>query len=203
LPGRNGRCYAFAPFPCGSTDTTLADPHQLTDHEGTFLSLVLRIQPTTAYQVTKIYEASPVNNFNTSKGKIYPLIRRLTERGLLSKQLVEGDGRGTEALLCTRVGETAVRAWVRQIRDTHVLLDDPLRTKVQSFGLLTREEQIAWIAEAKARLHGKLNELEQYRSEVDAPFKDFLHDNAVSTTRARLDWLDRMLIGIVGSASRD
>ena len=173
-------------------------PHSLTDHEGTFLSLVLRIQPTTAYQVTKIYEASPVNNFNTSKGKIYPLIRRLTERGLLAKQLVEGDGRGTEALLCTKEGEKAVRAWVRQIRDTHVLLDDPLRTKVQSFGLLTKEEQIAWIAEAKALLHGKLAELEAYRSEVDVPHKDFLHDNAVSMTRARLDWLDRMLIGIVG-----
>ena len=173
-------------------------PHALTDHEGTFLSLVLRIQPTTAYQVTKIYEASPVNNFNTSKGKIYPLIRRLTERGLLAKQLVEGDGRGTEALLCTKAGEKAVRTWVRQIRDTHVLLDDPLRTKVQSFGLLTKEEQIAWIAEAKAMLHGKLAQLEAYRSEVDVPYKDFLHDNAVSTTRARLDWLDRMLIGIVG-----
>ena len=44
----------------------------LTDHEGTFLSLVLRIQPATAYQVIKIYEESPVSNFNTSKGKIYP-----------------------------------------------------------------------------------------------------------------------------------
>ena len=106
--------------------------------------------------------------------------------------------RGTEALNCTRAGEKAVRAWVRQIRDTHVLLDDPLRTKVQSFGLLTKEEQIAWIAEAKALLHGKLTELEAYRGEVDVPYKDYLHDNAVSTTRARLDWLDRMLIGIVG-----
>lgn len=181
------------------TGKGLADTHQLTDHEGTFLSLVLRIQPTTAYQVAKIYEASPVNNFNTSKGKIYPLIRRLTERGLLAKQLVEGDGRGTEALHCTKAGEKAVRTWVRQLRDTHVLLDDPLRTKVQSFALLTREEQIAWVAEAKALLHGKLAELERYRTEVDAPFKEFLHDNAMSTTRARLDWLDRVLIGIVDS----
>lgn len=179
-------------------DSNLAESHALTDHEGTFLSLVLRIQPTTAYQVTKIYEASPVNNFNTSKGKIYPLIRRLTEHGLLAKQLVEGDGRGTEALHCTNAGEMAVRAWVLQVRDTHILLDDPLRTKVQSFGLLTREEQITWIAEAKALLHGKLAELERYREEVDAPFKEFLHDNAVTTTRARLDWLDRMLIGIAG-----
>ena len=174
----------------------MADIQLLTDHEGTFLALVLRIQPTTAYQVARIYEASPVSNFNTSKGKIYPMIRRLTERGLLGKQSVEGDGRGTEALHCTKAGEQAVRTWVRQIRDTHVLLDDPLRTKVQSFGLLSREEQIAWIAEAKRLLHGKLADLEAYRDEVDAPFKDLLHDNAVSTTRARLDWLDRMLIGI-------
>ncbi len=177
----------------------MADRGQLTDHEGTFLSLVLRIQPTTAYQVTKIYAASPVSNFNTSKGKIYPLIRRLTARGLLGKNQVEGDGRGTEALHCTKAGEKAVRTWVRQLRDNHVLLDDPLRTKVQSFGLLSSDEQIAWIAEAKALLHGKMAELEAYRAEVDVPFKDFLHDNAVSATRARLDWLDRVLIGIVSA----
>lgn len=176
----------------------MADIHQLTDHEGTFLSLVLRIQPTTAYQVTRIYEASPVSNFNTSKGKIYPLIRRLTEHGLLAERAVEGDGRGTRALHCTKAGEKAVRAWVCQLRDTHVLLDDPWRTRVQSFGLLSRDEQVAWIARAKALLHGKLAELEAYRAEVDAPYKDFLHDNAVSSTRGRLDWLDRMLIDIVG-----
>src|ERR1044071_4319465 len=89
---------------------TLADNHLLTDHEGTFLALVLRIQPTTAYQVAKVYEASPVSNFNTSKGKIYPLIRRLTEHGLLARSEVEGDGRGTEMLRCTKAGEKAVRA---------------------------------------------------------------------------------------------
>ena len=175
----------------------MAEIQQLTDHEGTFLALVLRIQPTTAYQVTRIYEASPVSNFNTSKGKIYPMIRRLTERGLLGKSQIEGDGRGTEALHCTKAGEKAVRAWVRQVRDSHVLLDDPLRTKVQSFGLLSRDERVAWIAGAKALLHDKLVELEAYRAEVDVPFKEFLHDNAVSVTRARLDWLDRVLIGIV------
>jgi DNA-binding PadR family transcriptional regulator len=175
----------------------LAGKYDLTDHEGTFLSLVLRIQPATAYQVTKIYEESPVSNFNTSKGKIYPLIRRLVERGLLAKKLVPGDGRGAEALSCTAEGRKAVREWVGEIRPTHLLLDDPLRTKVQSFGLLGREEQIAWIVEVKEQLHAKLNELEAYKREVDVPFKDYLHDNAVQSIRARMDWLDRMLFGIM------
>jgi len=175
----------------------LAGKYELTDHEGTFLSLVLRIQPATAYQVTKIYEESPVSNFNTSKGKIYPLIRRLADRGLLAKKQVPGDGRGAEALSCTEEGKKAVREWVGQIRPTHLLLDDPLRTKVQSFGLLSREEQIAWIVDVKEQLHAKLGELEAYKKEVDVPFKDFLHDNAVQSIRARMDWLDRMLFGIM------
>jgi DNA-binding PadR family transcriptional regulator len=175
----------------------LAGTYDLTDHEGTFLSLVLRIQPATAYQVTKIYEESPVSNFNTSKGKIYPLIRRLVGRGLLAKREVPGDRRGTEELICTAEGKKAVREWVGQIRPTHLLLDDPLRTKVQSFGLLDREEQIAWIVEVKELLHTKLAELEAYKKEVDAPFKDFLHENAVQSVRARMDWLDRMLFGIM------
>ena len=32
------------------------------------------MQPATAYQISKIYAESPVSNFGTSKGKIYPLI---------------------------------------------------------------------------------------------------------------------------------
>ncbi len=181
----------------GMRGTSLAGKYDLTDHEGTFLSLVLRIQPATAYQVTKIYEESPVSNFNTSKGKIYPLIRRLVERGLLAKRPVPGDGRGAEELLCTAKGEQAVRDWVMQIHPTHILLDDPLRTRVQSFGLLSQDEQIAWIVEVKEQLHAKLAELEAYRKEVEVPYKDFLHDNAVQSVRARMDWLDRMLFGIM------
>jgi DNA-binding PadR family transcriptional regulator len=176
----------------------LEDSRSLTDHEGTFLSLVLRLQPITAYQVTKIYEQSPVSNFNTSKGKIYPLIRRLEEGGLIEKRAVSGDRRGTEVLSCTRAGRAAVKAWVKEIRATHLLLDDPLRTKVQSFALLGEQERLDWVVAAKASLHEKLGELEAYGKEVEVPFKEFVHDNAVSSIRARMDWLDRMLFGLMG-----
>ena len=102
-------------------------------------------------------------------------------------------------MFCTEAGKAAVRVWVLQIRDSHVLLDDPLRTKVQSISLLTRDEQVAWIMEAKQRLLDKLAELDSYRKEVDVPYKDFLHDNAVQATRARMDWLDRMLLSVMSS----
>lgn len=169
----------------------------LTDDEGTFLALLLRVRQATAYQLSKIYEESPVSNFGTSKGKIYPLIRRLKERGLLSTRTVRGDARGTKFLECTSEGQQAVRHWIKQIRPGHLLLEDPLRTKIQSFDLLSRDEQIEWIAEVKSRLLEKLEELDTYAKTVDVPFKEYVHDSAVSSIRSRMDWLDRVLHFIV------
>ena len=180
------------------------DPElDLSDHEGTFLALVLRIQPVTAYEVSRIYEESPVSNFNTSKGKIYPLIRRLSERGLLAKQPVPGDARGTEMLSCTERGRDAVRAWVMALRPSHLLLEDPLRTKVQSFDLLSGPERIAWILAAKEALDGHFERLESYGESVSVPFQDFVHDNAVRSVRARIAWLDRMLATLLREADKD
>lgn len=164
----------------------------LTDDEGTFLALLVRVQPATAYQLSKIYAESPVSNFGTSKGKIYPLIRRLKARGLIVSRRVTGDARGSELLQSTRGGREAVRVWVKHIRPTHLLLEDPLRTMVQSFDLLSREEQIAWIENASAGLQRKLAELEAYAAGVTVPYKEQVHDNAVSSIRCRLEWLDRL-----------
>ena len=164
----------------------------LTDDEGAFLALLIRVQPATAYQISKIYEDSPVSNFGTSKGKIYPLIRRLKQRGLLKSEAVAGDARGTEQLKSTRKGRNAVRRWVKEIRPDHLLLEDPLRTKLQSFDLLDVEEKLAWIASAKAQLREKLEQLETYAAAVTVPYKDEVHDNAVTAVEARLAWFDRV-----------
>ena len=174
----------------------------LTDHEGTFLALVLRIGPTTAYQVSKIYADSPVSNFNTSKGKIYPLITRLAERGLIERLSRKGSERG-ELLRCTAAGESAVRDWVKELRPSHLLLEDPLRTKVQSFGLLTAEEQIEWVLETKSALEAHLEKLDAYEQEVTVPHHGHVHDNAVRSMRARIAWLDRMLADLVRNRRSD
>ena len=175
---------------------------RLTDSEGTLLALVVRAQPITAYQIARVYDRSPVTNYNTSKGKIYPMIRRLTADGLLRAEAMRGDARGTEQLSCTSAGQAAVRNWVMDLRPNHLLLDDPLRTKVQSFDLLTVQERLEWIADAKAGLRSKLQELEAYGRDVTVPFKEAVHSNALNSIRARLDWLDELLIGLVKSKAR-
>lgn len=164
---------------------------RLTQDEGTFLALLARVQPATAYQLSKIYAESPVSNFGTSKGKIYPMIRRLKERGLIGARALD-DARNSEVLRCTAKGKEAVRAWLKHIRPTYLLPEDPLRTMLQSFDLLNRHEQAEWIAKARDALKAKLDELERYGATVHVPYHEQVHDNAVSALNSRLAWLDRV-----------
>ena len=171
----------------------MIESQNLTDNEATLLALLVRAGPMTAYQVAKVYEDSPVSNFSTSKGKIYPLIRRLRERGMVDARRVSGDARGTELLQSTSDGRRAVRDWVKETRPSHLLLEDPLRTKVQSFDLLSRDERIEWVLEMKAQLLDRMEQIEEYGRHVEVPFQDFVHDNAVRSLRSRMDWLETIL----------
>jgi DNA-binding PadR family transcriptional regulator len=168
----------------------------LTDNEGTLLGLVERVQPVTTYQISRIYDDSPVSNFNTSKGKLYPLIKRLTALKLLRGEKVENDRRGSELLYCTSEGKEALRVWLKQVRPQHLLLEDPLRTKVQSFNLLSNEDKIQWVATMRSQLLQKLEELEKYGEEVTVPYQDLVHANAVASIESRLSWLDKVLLAV-------
>jgi DNA-binding PadR family transcriptional regulator len=162
----------------------------MTDSEGAILTLVLRQQPITAYQIGKAFDASPVHTLNTSKGTLYPLIHRLHDRGLLEAESVPGDHRGTQRFSCTEVGKQAIKRWVLTIRDEHELLHDPLRKKLQGFDLLSSSEQAGWVESAQRRLRRKLEEVEKWPSDVEGTFGDLVKESAKSALKARIVWLN-------------
>jgi DNA-binding PadR family transcriptional regulator len=163
----------------------------LTDSEGALLSLVLRQQPLTPYQIGRFFEASPVHTFNTSKGKLYPLIHRLEDRGLLRGEEVPGDQRGTQRFYCTDTGREVLKKWVLLVRPEHELLHDPLRKKLQAFELLTKDEQLHWIDVSRARLEQKLEQVEGWAAEREGAFGDLVKDSAKAALEGRMAWLDR------------
>ena len=165
----------------------------LTDNEGALLSLVRRMQPVTGYKIVKTYRTSPVAAFNTSVGQVYPMIRRFSKEGLLVGTSVEDDARGTETWCCSDKGVEMLRNWVFEVKPQHLLPEDPLRTKVTVFELLSKDEQVQWVLSTKAKFAKKLEEQEAYIENVLIPFRDVVNDNAVSSIRAKMDWLDRLL----------
>jgi len=171
----------------------MPDRRILTDSEGAVLTLLLRRQPLTAYEVGKSFDASPVHTLNTSKGKLYPLIHRLHERGLLTAEEVPGDHRRTQRFYCTLIGKQALRRWVLTIRPEHELLHDPLRKKLQGFELLSAEEQLDWIKTTRQRLERKLSDVEQWPRDIEGPFGDLVQESAKVALTARLVWLEQLL----------
>lgn len=173
-----------------------------TEHEGMLLSLIARTQPVTGYQLYKLYEQSPVSSINASKGQLYPAIRRLKTRGLVSARKVAGDGRNVEELSVTRAGIDALREWTKRIDSSHVVLDDPLRTRLFTIDLLTREERLEWIASAKALIKQRQQLVDEFDRSVDVPYQEFAHRSAVDALRVKMEWLDDLLYSIAASNPR-
>lgn len=170
--------------------------HAVSDGEGTLLSLVERAQPVTVYEISKIYLSSPVTHFGTSKGKLYPMVRRLKELGLLAGEEIAGDKRRTEHLCCTDEGIAALRNWAKRIDPAHLLLDDPLRTRIQSLHLLGIGEQIEWLEQLSAEMRTKICEVKAYVEATDLPEADIMLDNVRASSEARLAWVERTLATI-------
>jgi DNA-binding PadR family transcriptional regulator len=168
--------------------------HELTDNEGAFIALVLRHQPVTAYQLAKRYEACPIYTLNTSKGKLYPLLHRLVEHGMLSVTAVQDDRRGTQHYRCTDLGRQALRGWVKLFRTEDELPPDPLRRKLQALELLSHEEQLAWVDDATRRITVKLKAVDAYDARVEGPFGLSAQQSAREELRGRLAWLERLSI---------
>ena len=176
---------------------------ELTENEGSLLGVVVRQQPITAYQLLLIYGQSPVSSFNSSKGAIYPIIKRLKSRGLIRAEKVVGDRRGTEALSCTEAGIEALKQWVRDVHPGHTLLADPLRSRVQFLDLLSREQQIEWIVDSKRMVEEKREELIAYSNSVDFPFHEIVHAAAEGSLDIKSKWLDQLMFAVVKQSDRN
>ncbi len=161
----------------------------LTDNEGSILGLVLRRQPISTYQLMRVFSQSPVTGLNESKGTIYPVVRRLKRNQLIAARKLEGDKRNTELLSCTKQGRSALRAWLKQVDQTEMLLEDSLRTKLLSFELLSAKEQQKWISDAKAQLNAKIQEVESFGISLSIPFQDLVMENVQIFLNGRRRWL--------------
>jgi DNA-binding PadR family transcriptional regulator len=190
-PARSGAFYRMTGQPLRKP--AASQPPALSEHEGMLLALIIRQQPATAYKLLKLFENSPVSSINASKGQLYPAIRRLKDRKLVVSRKVAGDGRNTEVLETTDLGKAAVRAWVANIGADHLVLDDPLRTRLLSLDLLSKEERLEWVARAKELVKDRQLVFDEYNQTVTVPYQAFAHLSVSEMLRAKMNWLDQLL----------
>ena len=67
-------------------------------------------KPSTGYALRKVFETTPMGNYSSSPGSIYPALAGLERQGLVETR--GGDGRGKGNFYLTPAGDEAFQAWL-------------------------------------------------------------------------------------------
>jgi len=166
----------------------------LTDLEAAVLGVVWSDGPCTAYAVRKRFRQSLSSHWSASTGSIYPLLRRLGERRLVSgKTRLRGRRAGQEYSV-TPAGRKALRAWIGPpvARSAVDGTFDPLRTRSLFLGLLARGELKEWLDSAAMELQQLEKATRERIAELERTgdrFALLATRCALGEVRARKAWL--------------
>lgn len=170
---------------------------RLTESEGRVLALLARLETPTAYSVYATLAGSPTGELQASKGTIYPIVDRLKARGLIEATPLPRKGAGAEQLSVTPKGIAAVRTWVTDIRAEHILVYDPLRSRIPALQFLSPEERMEWLTSIKQLNQQKVDQVDAYQNEVEMSFEAVVHAAAFYALWGQSKWLDKLLIELV------
>jgi DNA-binding PadR family transcriptional regulator len=117
------------------------DDTALTDLEGAVLGFIASQGAVTGYAVAREFAASPSEFWSGSAGAVYPLMQRLTARGLLAGRSGARGRRIATWYAITPAGRAELKVWLLDIERAAGMGFDPLRTRMGFIGLLSETEQ--------------------------------------------------------------
>ena len=164
---------------------------RLSELEGVVLGMLWSMGPKTAYSIRQIFLKSPSPHWATSAGTIYPLVKRLHERGLIRAERHATGRREGLMYTLTPAGLKALRRWIGPVPPpiaTAVPVDS-LRLRLRFLGALPGRDQVVLIKAARRELEKSLKRLESEAAGKRHDADQFLYlayRGAVTTTRSRL-----------------
>ncbi|MBY0422267.1 MAG: PadR family transcriptional regulator [Parvularculaceae bacterium] len=136
----------------------------------------------TAYAIARDFADSPSEFWSGSAGAVYPMIRRLTERGLL-ESITGADGkRAKTQYRLTAEGRAAMEAWLLDAERAAGFGFDPLRTRMMFLSLVPGHRRDAFLERVEEHIKSK-------QAKNGFPGKDDPERNHVTRLRARISWI--------------
>lgn len=119
----------------------------VTDLEGAALALFVRAGRATRYAVMQAFANSPSAFWSGSAGAVYPMIRRLLARKMLTAHAATDGRRKRVDYAVTAEGRAAFEAWLLDPRRAADMGMDPLRTRLVSLDLVPAARRKAFLKE--------------------------------------------------------
>ncbi len=166
----------------------------LSELEGAALGVVRLRGPVTAYAVRAEFARSRSSHWSGSAGAIYPLLARLSRRGLLRSRGSTSGRRACRLFETTPAGDRALRRWIGAEVDTAMaaVSFDPIRTRVLFFGTIRNSQRQRFLRSALRQVSREMQALRQLRAELRKRGDRWgarVVTGAVGVLRARRAWL--------------
>jgi DNA-binding PadR family transcriptional regulator len=166
----------------------------LSELELAALGYLWRDGPCTAYRVRRGFEESPSSHWSGSSGAIYPLLRRLEERGFVRSKSGATGARPRKTVSVTPDGRDVLRKWLESVIDLDVAssIHDALRTRMFFLDLLPPAARLDVVRSAIRACEEHTVAIEQDLEDRETSgdrFGVLAARGAWHAARARLVWL--------------
>lgn len=113
---------------------------------------LIEMHPNTGYGLRKIFEETPMARYSSSPGAIYPALRNLESRQLISGKVETGKtGRDKQTFRCTAAGRRELHSWLR-MSVTAERVERDLEVVLLRFSYLDLVDDLDWSIEFLGQL---------------------------------------------------
>ncbi|HYM62419.1 MAG TPA: helix-turn-helix transcriptional regulator [Thermoanaerobaculia bacterium] len=167
---------------------------ELTELEQCVVGVVWRDGPMTAYEIAALFASSLSPYWSGSAGAIYPVVRRLRQRGLLRGTQKAWNGSRKTVLTITAKGVALLKAWLGPPLplEAGAASYDSVRTRLFFIEVLAPKERMPFIAEAERVVREQLRLVQRRLEENEArgEWSEALGSlGVIYEMKARLRWL--------------
>ena len=152
---------------------------------------LLNEKPVHGYDLKRQIEAILGFSWHPSYGSLYPMLRKLEERGLVTKSAGTAAGRQKHIYSITSKGQARLRELLLNGED-----GDTLRLRMLFFDQLSADERKSVLTAGKKRQVETLERLEaerDRRAEKLKKYQRILLDHGLEGLRREIDWLDGLI----------
>lgn len=180
--------------------------NRLSELEGAVLGAVSLLGPCTAYAVRRTFLRSPSTQWSGSGGAIYPLVRRLERRGLLSSRPFATGRRQGRHYELTNEGQELLTTWIGPPFSEEVsgIPPDPLRTRLSFLAVLPDDRRDVFLSRAEEQIRAQANDAEhECRRNLRAgrTLDYHISRGVLLVTKARLRWIREVALSIHQASS--
>lgn len=170
-----------------------AGDRPLTGFEQVLLAYIARA-PYSAYGLKRLFSTTPASVYRPSPGALYPALRRLVGRGLLTVTDTVSEGRAQKLYQVTEAGRAAHLAWLREPVDPATVgndIDLHLMRFTMMAGQVGRQDALAFLDSLATALEALVSQIERFLATRIQP--DRIHavlalQHGIAVYRTSLDW---------------